>query len=173
MSDEKPHRKWGKAGERLNGDERDRRSREVRAVANRNRSARLADDRVAYQRWRDGLVCPARITMALDAHSLYGPEVDIACQAREPEVDQWEAAERYPTWSQLVALAALTDHPPRFFTINDVAPLPIWKTSLWFHISDAERRAVEEEPAPVMRYTRAVLDARPASPAEMPETVTA
>jgi hypothetical protein len=106
--------------------------------------------------------------MALDLRSLHGPEVDTACKAVEPEVDQWEAGERYPTWEQLRALADLTGFTPRWFTLTD-DPLPAWRTSLWFHMSDADREIAKRDWNPVTRYPRAVLDARPDSPAEMPE----
>lgn len=163
--------KWGRAGERLHpdGSHDDRRFREVRAERGRARLARLADDREAYRRWRAGLVCPHRITMALDMHDLHGPDVDIACKAAEPEVDQWEAGERYPSWAQLVALAELTGMTARWFTVNDFETIPIWRTSLWFHMSAAERKAHEKAPPPIMRYPRAVLDERPPSPPELPE----
>jgi hypothetical protein len=58
---------------------------------------------------------PSRITAALNARALYGPEVDTACGVLEPAVDEWEAGTRRPTWEQLVALAALTDFPVGFF----------------------------------------------------------
>jgi hypothetical protein len=58
---------------------------------------------------------PARITMALDLRELYGPEVDAACDAAEPDVDRWEAGELYPTWRQVELLAKLTDFPVHFF----------------------------------------------------------
>jgi transcriptional regulator with XRE-family HTH domain len=60
-------------------------------------------------------VFPGRITMALDLHGLQGPEVDRACLAEEPAVDQWEAGEAAPSWEQLVALAELTEMPVGFF----------------------------------------------------------
>jgi hypothetical protein len=160
-------RKWGKAGERL-GEAGETRRRQLRAEANRTAASRREDNRVAYRRWREGLVCPNRITMALDLRSLHGPEVDEACDAQEPEVDQWEAGERYPSWRQLCALADLTGFTPRWFTINDEPPLRIWQTSMWHHMSAAERREWEKEPPPIMRYPRAVLDARPPCPQEPP-----
>jgi len=61
------------------------------------------------------LPVPARITMALDANELYGPEVDQACGVEEPAVDRWEAGTLIPTPEQIVALAALTRQPPEFF----------------------------------------------------------
>lgn len=58
---------------------------------------------------------PARITMALDAKGLYGPEVDLACGAREPDVDRWEAGTLIPTAVQLRLLAELTGQTVGFF----------------------------------------------------------
>lgn len=58
---------------------------------------------------------PKRITFALDARGLYGPEVDIACGVVEPAVDEWEAGTRVPTPAQVVALARLTEFPVGFF----------------------------------------------------------
>ena len=56
--------KWGRAGERLDVAEADRRRREVVARAKQDRAAQLASDQAAYPRWRAGLVVPFRITMA-------------------------------------------------------------------------------------------------------------
>lgn len=153
-------RKWGRAGERL-GPDGERRRRELHAAANRTAASRREDNRVAFQRWRAGQVCPTRITMALDLRQLYGPDVDRACKAKEPEVDQWEAGERYPRWEQLCALADLTGFTPRWFTINDQdsGPIPLWRTSIWFHMPAAERRAYERHHRPpIMTYPRAVID---------------
>lgn len=163
--------RWGKAGERLNpdGTRDEKRLTQLRHRAGQARATGLADDREAYQRWRGGLVIPDRITLALDMCGLHGPEVDIACGAAEPEVDQWEAGERYPSWEQLRALAALTGCTPRFFTIDNSEPIPVWKTSMWHTMGDAERAVAVREWNPVMRYPRAVLDARPDSPADMPD----
>jgi hypothetical protein len=160
---------WGKAGQRRQPKEITKRRQII--LAERRRRKTLADqqDHEAYQRWRAGLVCPARITAALNLAGLYGPDVDRQCLAEEPEVDQWEAGERYPTWEQLRALADLTGKPPRWFTSSHQPPIPIWETSLWFHMSRAQQRAADREPAPVMRYPRAVLDARPPAPVDMPE----
>ncbi len=41
--------------------------------------------------------------------------VDIACGAQEPAVDEWEAGTRYPSFEQLLALAALTHHSSDLF----------------------------------------------------------
>jgi hypothetical protein len=154
-------RKWGRAGERLDTSERDRRLSALRAERNRTAASRREDNQLAYRRWRAGQVCPARITMALDLRQLYGPDVDHACNAAEPEVDQWEAGERYPRWDQLCALADLTGFTPRWFTINDQdsGPIPLWRTSIWFHIPAAERRAYERHyRPPIMAYPRHVID---------------
>lgn len=58
---------------------------------------------------------PARITIALDIRHLDGPEVDLACGAREPDVDDWEAARKVPSHEQIILLAALTRFPVEFF----------------------------------------------------------
>lgn len=44
---------------------------------------RAAHDR-AYEQWATGSLAPYRITRALDAAELYGPDVNIACGAQEP-----------------------------------------------------------------------------------------
>lgn len=159
--------RWASPGVRRDPADRDRRERELRAEAGRQRTARLVDEREAYRRWRAGLVVPHRITAALNVRGLCGPDVDRACLAEEPEVDQWEAGERYPSWEQLLALAGLTKMTVRYFTWDD-PPLPWWATSLRFHMDDDERRAAEKEPGPVMRFPRAVLDSRPDAPEQMP-----
>ena len=51
---------------------------------------------------------PARITAALDAANLWGPQVDIQLGGREPMVDEWESGARKPTDEQIVALSELT-----------------------------------------------------------------
>lgn len=159
-------RKWGKAGQRLDAAGRPG-PNPRRLAAQLGHQAQERNLRIAYQRWRAGEVSPDRITQALDL--LEGPEVDVACRAREPEVDQWETGERYPRWDQLVALAALTGFQPRWFTESTVGRIPVRSTSLWFHMTKAERKQWEHEPAPVLLYPRAVLDARPPAPREMPD----
>ena len=161
--------RWGRAGERLTPAECDARDRAAAGRRNLSRCRRAADDRVAYARWRAGLVVPALITMALDLRGMYGPAVDRACLAVEPDVDQWEAGERYPSWPQLRALAQLTGFAPRWFVRDDVEPLAVWQTSMVFHMSAAERAYWERQPAPVMRYPRHVLEERPPAPAEPPD----
>lgn len=161
--------RWGRAGERLSADECERRDQAARRARNLAAARRAADEQLAYARWRAGLVCPALITLALDARGLYGPAVDQACGAAEPDVDQWEAGERYPTWAQLRGLARLTGFAPLWFCRSDVEPLRVWQTSMVFHMPAGERRAWERQPDPVVRYPRAVLDARPPAPAELPD----
>lgn len=63
----------------------------------------------------DAVPVPARITMALDARGLYGPDVDTACGAAEPDVDEWESGESVPTRHQVELLAELTHMPVEFF----------------------------------------------------------
>src|SRR5690349_14012749 len=106
--------RWGKAGQRL--DDRELEERRRAAVGRRNRAALAADanEVVAYKLWRAGEVRPYVITQALNARGLFGPEVDVACGAREPDVDLWEAGKLYPTWEQLLLLAKLVGVTPRF-----------------------------------------------------------
>lgn len=60
-----------------------------------------------WQHWHDGKLVPWYITLMLDHGRNSGPAVDIACKAKEPAVDRWEAGVLYPTWEQTVALAEL------------------------------------------------------------------
>jgi hypothetical protein len=128
-------RRWGKAGVRLTPDEVA--ARRPKALTDRNRAEarRAADDAKAKRMWQAGLVRPAAITFALDAKGLYGPEVDTACLAAEPDVDMWERGALYPTWEQLVALAALTGKTARFFCSWD-NPVPFEATTLRFHVPE-------------------------------------
>ncbi|WP_139047409.1 hypothetical protein [Rhodococcus erythropolis] len=79
---------------------------------------RAAHDRT-YEQWITGALAPYRITRALDAAELYGPDVDIACGAQEPACGDWEAGTRYPSFEQLLALAALTHQSPDSFTARE------------------------------------------------------
>lgn len=106
--------RWGKAGQRRDPAEMERAQRAAVARRNRARLTRQADDARAERLYRGGHLAPWRITMALDAEGLEGPEVDIACGAEEPDVDLWEAGVLYPTWEQVVKLAALCKVTPRF-----------------------------------------------------------
>lgn len=58
---------------------------------------------------------PTRITCALDLGGFYGPQVDEACDAHEPDVDQWETGELVPMREQIDKLAALTGFAPWWF----------------------------------------------------------
>lgn len=126
--------RWGKAGQRLDPKEAERRRTAIIARKYRENASHGRDVARARSNWESGLVVPWRITVALDAMGLYGPEVDEACGAQEPDVDRWEAGELYPTWEQLVALADLTGCTARFFTMHDVEPIPAALTSLRFHV---------------------------------------
>jgi len=57
----------------------------------------------------------ARITHALDALRLYGPEVDEALGVREPTVDLWESGDLIPTAAQIKRLALVTQYAEEFF----------------------------------------------------------
>lgn len=59
-----------------------------------------------------------RITMALDARGLYGPEVDEAlgvADALDTVVDSWEAGAAVPTEDDVRRLATLTGFLPEWF----------------------------------------------------------
>jgi hypothetical protein len=139
--------RWGKAGERLDPVEAEQRRRRKTAERARAEIARVKDDERAHESWRVGKIVPSRITMVLDAKSLYGPEVDVACGGVEPMVDEWEAGTRYPTWEQLKALAALTGVTPRYFTWND-HQIHLGPTTMRFHV-----RNLPPEKPPVMEFT--------------------
>lgn len=111
-------------------------------------------------RWRRGLVVPHRITLALDIRSLYGPHVDRACGAREPDVDRWEAGEKYPTWQQLVALAELTRFPVEFF-IPEADQIHALGPGVMFVCQRSRRtwNPVVEIPAPLLMFTPAAIAA--------------
>lgn len=81
------------------------RSRYAKAQS-RQREARLL---------AEGTPVPARITLALDAMGLDGPEVDRACGVEEPTVDLWETGELVPTPDQIRALSRLTGCTVEFF----------------------------------------------------------
>lgn len=127
-------RRWGKAGQRLDPAEAARRRTAIMARKHRDDASHEADVARARRNWEAGLVVPWRITVALDAMGLYGPGVDLACGAQEPDVDRWELGELYPTWEQLVLLAAVTGCTERFFTMYDAKPIPAAETTLRFHV---------------------------------------
>jgi|GEM_PF-985350 len=99
----------------------------ARRLAAEQTAAGLARYREAVQRQEDrkligsGKVVPARITIALDVRGLYGPEVDEACDAAEPDVDLWECGLAVPTARQVELLAELTGFLPAWF----YRPLPV------------------------------------------------
>ncbi|MEA1798290.1 MULTISPECIES: helix-turn-helix domain-containing protein [Rhodococcus] len=98
---------------------------------------RAAHD-LAYEHWITGALAPYRITRALDAAELYGPEVDVACGVQEPAVDEWEAGTRYPSFEQLLALAALTHQSPDSFIAREGDEnFDLRDTTMWCHISKA------------------------------------
>lgn len=78
----------------------------------------LTAPEVEVSRW----AVPARITLALDAKGLFGPQVDESLGVREPTVDLWEAGVLLPDRGQIRALAALTGFAEAFF--YELSPLP-------------------------------------------------
>ena len=79
-------------------------------------------DEAERELWRTGKLVPAYISKLLDSAHLYGPGVDAACNAVEPEVDLWEVGRLYPRWDQTVALARLLDVPVRALANPDAEP---------------------------------------------------
>jgi hypothetical protein len=155
--------KWGKPGVRLTEQEIAQRGRAATARRNRRAITEKANDRIAYKLWRAGEVKPYMITRCLDVKGLYGPEVDKACGAEEPDVDLWEAGKLYPTWQQLLLLAKLCGVTPRFLC-SPHELITVEQTSLRFHGHDAPT------PPPVWGFQ---IDAVQAvvgnAPFEMPE----
>jgi len=139
--------RWGKAGVRLNAEEIEQADRHRRAETNKQRLRAEAEHRKAHADWKRGLVQPWRITHALDARGLNGPDVDEKCGVQEPTVDNWEAGIVYPSWEQLCKLAELCGVTPALFMFRGFKPLRPGETSLRFHM-DVERLA-----EPVMRFT--------------------
>lgn len=153
-------RKWGKAGERLEPKTPERAAalRKMRASNERTKASRVVNEQTAHRLWRAGQLCPERITMLLDMHGLYGPEVDAACNAEEPEVDLWEAGKLYPRWDQVLALAALCEVTPRFLCEAPRNRMHWLETSMRFHVPHAEKLAAAEQP-PVWSYPPEVVAA--------------
>lgn len=96
----------------------------------------LAREQQARRRYDAGLVVPHFITMALDAQGLFGPKVDEACGAHEPDVDQWEAGDLYPSWPQLCALAELCGVTPAWFVRPAEDRVDYEWTSAQFHVKN-------------------------------------
>lgn len=130
---------WGRAGVRLSVDERKRRRRRIQVTRAEDSRRAEEEHRDAHSRWEHGLVAPWRITYALDVGEHHGAEVDIACGAVEPAVDEWESGVRYPTFEQLVLLSELTGFAVAWF-VRDEEPLDIRSTSMWTHMTARERR---------------------------------
>lgn len=76
---------------------------------------RIAQAEQERELLREGPVVPWRITTALDARGLDGPEVDRALGGEEPMVDMWEAGDLVPTRAEIDALAKLTGYAAWFF----------------------------------------------------------
>lgn len=75
----------------------------------------------------------ARLGAAFDLRGMYGPWVDLALDAREPDVDDWEAGRGRPTLDQMRRAAFLTGFKVAWF--YDPKPLPaITWTSLDIHL---------------------------------------
>lgn len=166
--DEAGRWRWGKAGQRLDEAAAEERRRARLAEANRARAHREVDDRRARELYEAGQLAPWRITMSLDSKELYGPEVDAACGAREPDVDLWEAGELYPTWEQVLKLAELCGCTPRFLMHDpsDAGRIDWNGTTLRFHDPNHTVNLVE-------RFTPAAIRARlwPRPDDEPPELV--
>lgn len=157
--------RWGKAGIRLTEQQVEDRGRKAVAERNRSRMQRAADNRVTYRLWRAGELKPYLITLKLDAAGLYGPDVDTACGAAEPDVDLWEAGKLYPTWRQLLLLADLAGCTPRFLCIR-MEPIPLDQTTLRFH------GHTDDGPPTIWTFPPEVVAATVVgTPAKMPEAV--
>ena len=132
--------------------ERERRSAQELAVAEAKATQAATEAEAdAYEGWKDGRVVPHRITQALDLRGLYGPEVDEACGAKEPDVDLWEAGKKYPLWHQLKLLAKLTDFDIRFFIAPKDRPVFALGPGKMFICRQAN--PVVEIPEPVLAVT--------------------
>jgi hypothetical protein len=123
-------------------------------VSHASRGRMLAADQEARRRYDAGLVVPHFITVALDIQGLYGPEVDEACGAHEPEVDLWESGELYPSWSQLCALAELTGYPVAFFVRPAEEHVDVEWTSARFHVKNWK-----PAPPPILAFKASARDA--------------
>lgn len=145
--------KWKAPGVRADPRDRPRHLGLAVALRQQDEAGRSRRLETARRKWAEGLVIPAHISVALDAMGLYGPEVDAACGAKEPEVDMWEAGTLYPRWEQVVALAALTGKQPDFF-MAPVRTLSMFETSMRFHLPRGEAPSL-----PVHRFTGRALAA--------------
>lgn len=142
--------KWLKAGVRADPDEREKARCKHLRERNEHERCQAANEPRARRQWELGRMVPAKITHALNRRKLFGPEVDAACGAEEPDVDLWETGEKYPTWEQVEALAKLTDFQPIFF-FNPTTHIDIRDTSLWLHMNHTERSGFDHSP-PVITF---------------------
>lgn len=153
-------RHWGKAGERLS--EPEIRQRQQKAAQDRRN--REEEHRKAYAAlWAAGDLVPYRITLALDRRELHGPDVDRQCKARHPDVDHWEEGVLYPRWDQVEALAELTGFPVGFFVKPvDTVVLQLHQTTMWGHLTKADREAYMRKPPPdpVLQFEADAVHAR-------------
>lgn len=155
-------RRWGNAGvalTRREAQERDQKKGRERLRAQQALNA-------AYRDWLAGHVQPWRISQALDSAGLWGPEVDEKCGGTEPMVDEWEEGVRYPTWEQLVKLAALVEVTPAMFMVRPGQdPIPAKTTSMRFHAD------IEDETEPKLAFTPEAIAAEVAhAPRTRPAT---
>lgn len=147
--------RWARAGERLPAATVEGRRAQLREAQQREnaRYLRVRDEQEARTRWEAGLVVPHFITVTLDAQGLYGPEVDEACGAHEPDVDRWEAGELYPSWPQLCALAELCEVTPGFF-VRPAETIDAWDTTLRFHVKPKDM-----PPPPILAFKEGAREA--------------
>lgn len=68
-----------------------------------------------YTAWRTGHVAPGRITLALAYIQMPQLAAAYVCGTDAETVDLWERGAEYPSWGQLVDLAAVTGQPVEFF----------------------------------------------------------
>lgn len=140
-------RRWGKAGVPLSAEDVEAARRARVAEVNKEQIRREQHLEAARRDWKAGHVQPWRITQALDAAGLWGPEVDEKCGGAEPMVDEWEEGARYPTFEQLLELAALTGVTPAMFMVRPGQdPIPAKATSMRFHAD------LDDEPQPVLTF---------------------
>lgn len=173
-----PRRRTAPARRQRNDDGELLTSQELRERAEDARHRRELDA-AAHQAWERGHVVPHRITVALDLRQLYGPEVDAACDAEEPDVDLWEAGKKYPRWDQLLLLADLTGFDVRFFVMPPDGEIHALGPGVAFICKRSSRtwNPRVEIPAPITTFTPeaiaatltgrclACLSPRPGSPA--------
>lgn len=118
--------------------------------------AAMADlgDEEAKRRYDAGLVVPHFISIALDAQGLYGPEVDEACGAAEPDVDRWESGDLYPSWRQPCLLAELCGVTPAYFVRPAEDRVDITWTTAQFHV-----KGWKPPPVPILAFKPTARDA--------------